>query len=56
MWLEFGLKESVGEGVDWNTDPIIKEIGCHATDCEFYHEGSGKPLGIFKGEVTLLDL
>lgn len=48
-WLELGLKESVrGEDVDLNMDQIIKDTGRHAVECEFYHEGSGKPLGIFK--------
>ena len=50
-----GLKESVrDENVDLNMDPIIKDIGCQAVDCEFYHEVSGKPLGLFKEGSNLV--
>lgn len=49
LWLKFGLKERVGGlDVDLNMNQIIEDIVSHAVDCKFYHQGSGKPLGIFK--------
>lgn len=49
LWLKSGLKERVGgEDVDLNMNQIIEAIVSHAVGCKFYHQGSGKPLGIFK--------